>query len=128
MNKEKFNIINKENINKMVIEFYMGILFEENEVSRIFKDKLGDDIITTQWQEHITLLTNFWAMLVLKDTNYNGKPMKKHLHLGLTKDMFHDWLDMFYETIDSLYEDHLAKIFKTKANEIADSFMKMLSL
>jgi len=128
MNKEKFSTINKENINIMVIEFYMGILFEDNDVTDIFKEKLGEDITTNLWQEHIETLTNFWAMMTLKENLYQGSPIKAHFDLGLSKEMFITWLEMFYETIDSMYEEHLSQLFKDKANTIASNFMKILKL
>lgn len=128
MKMEKFKIIDKDNINKIVIEFYVSILFEDNKVSEVFKNKLGDHITSTLWQEHISKLTNFWAMMVLGDTNYKGNPMKKHFDLGLDSEMFTIWLSMFFDVIDTRYEEHLAKIFRSKANTIADGFKRMLSL
>jgi hemoglobin len=128
MTIEKFNTINKENINKVVIEFYVSILFEDNAVSEVFREKLGEDVTTTHWQEHFATLTNFWAMMILKDDQYKGNPMKKHFDLGLTKDMFVIWLRMFFDVIDLRYEEHLANKFKSKANTVAAGFMRMLNL
>ena len=128
MSIEKFNTITKENIHKVVLEFYVSILFDDNVVSEVFKERLGEDVTTVHWQEHFHILTNFWAMMILKDDQYKGNPTKRHMEFGLTKEMFPIWLEMFFEVVDSRYEEHLAQIFKTKANIVAKGFMKMLNL
>jgi len=124
----KFNTINKENINQMVLAFYTKILAEDNGVSKVFKNTLGDDITSDVWQEHIQTLTKFWAMIALQDDEYKGSPLAPHFELPLTKEMFGEWLMMFFELIDSLYEPKQAVVFKTRAEDIAKNFMRVLSL
>jgi len=125
---QKYNTITKENINEMVIKFYTKILQEDGEVAQVFKGKLGDDINSETWQEHIVILTNFWAMIALQDTEYKGFPMRAHFDLPLSRDKFGSWLVMFFETIDELYEPQLGIIFKTRAENIAGNFMRNLQL
>jgi len=125
---QKYNTITKENINEMVITFYTKILKEDGEVAQVFKGKLGDDINSETWQEHIVILTNFWAMIALQDTEYQGFPMRAHFDLPLSREKFGSWLVMFFETIDALYEPQLGIIFKTRAENIAGNFMRNLQL
>ncbi|MGB3752019.1 MAG: group III truncated hemoglobin [Arcobacteraceae bacterium] len=125
---KKYNTITKENINEMVIKFYTKILKEDGEVAQVFKGKLGDDINSKTWQEHIVILTNFWSMIALQDTEYQGNPMRAHFDLPLSRDKFGSWLVMFFETIDALYEPQLGIIFKTRAENIAGNFMRNLQL
>jgi len=125
---KQYNTITKENINEMVISFYSTILKENGEVAQVFKDKLGDDLNSDMWKEHITILTNFWAMIALQDDEYRGNPMRAHLDLPLSRDKFSSWLVMFFKTIDSLYEPHLGEIFKNRAQNIAMNFMRNLGL
>lgn len=124
----RYNTINKENINEMVLAFYTKILSEKNAVSQVFIDKLGADITSDVWQEHIETLTKFWAMIALQDDEYRGSPMAPHFDLGLTREMFGMWLSMFFELIDSLYEPKLATVFKTRAEDIARNFMRVLAV
>lgn len=124
----RYTKINHDNINAMLRAFYTKILKEDNEVSKVFVKKLGNDISSPQWQEHIQILTKFWAMIALQDDEYKGNPMQAHFDLGLTKEMFGIWLSMFFELIDSLYEPKLAAIFKTRAEDIAQNFMRVLHL
>lgn len=124
----KYNTITKENINEMVISFYSKILKEDNEVAKVFKNKLGDNISDNQWKEHIEILTNFWSMIALQEENYHGNPMMAHFDLPLNRDMFSSWLVMFFEVIDAKYEEHLGIIFKQRAQNIAQNFMRNLKI
>lgn len=125
---KKHNTITKENINEMVITFYTKILKEDGEVAQVFKDKLGDDLSSDIWKEHIKILTNFWAMIGLQDSEYQGNPMRAHFDLPLSREKFGSWLVMFFEVIDTLYEPELGIIFKSRAENIASNFMRNLHL
>jgi len=123
-----YNTITKENINDMVVTFYSKILTENGDVARVFISKLGDNLNNEEWEQHISLLTNFWAMMTLQDINYQGNPMMAHFDLPLTKDMFSQWLIMFFSVIDSMYEKDVGQIFKARAENIAMNFMRNLQL
>ena len=125
---KKHNTITKENINEMVITFYTKILKEDGQVAQVFKDKLGDDINNEQWQEHIIILTKFWCMIGLQDTEYQGNPMRAHFDLPLSREKFGEWMIMFFQVIDTLYEPELGIIFKSRAENIASNFMRNLQL
>ena len=125
----KYNTINKENINEMVISFYSKILSTpENPVSKVFISRLGDDLSSPIWKKHTDLLTDFWSMIALEETNYQGNPMMAHFNMGLTADMFPIWIEMFYETIDSFYIEPTGEVFKQRASNIASNFMRNLGL
>jgi hemoglobin len=125
---QKYNTITKDNINEMVIKFYTKILNEDNDVAKVFVSKLGSNLEDKLWVEHIEILTNFWAMIALQDTTYNGNPMRAHFDLPLNKDMFGSWLMMFFELIDSLYEPAQGIVFKSRAENIAMNFMRNLNI
>ena len=125
---EKFTSITNENINIMVVQFYTTILKEDNEVAKVFIDKLGSNLESDHWREHIDTLTKFWSMIALGDTNYMGNPMMAHFNLPLNRDMFGSWLVMFFNVIDSLYEPHLGQVFKVRAEDIANNFMRNMRL
>jgi len=125
---KKHNTITKENINEMVITFYTKILKEDGEVAQVFKGKLGDDINNEQWQDHIVILTKFWCMIGLQDTEYQGNPLRAHFDLPLSREKFGEWLVMFFEVIDTLYEAEQGMLFKTRAENIASNFMRNLQL
>lgn len=124
----RYKMISRENINEMVIKFYTKILKEDNEVTKVFVDEFGDDIQNEQWQEHLEILTDFWSMIALDDPKYQGNPMKAHIGLPLSREMFSSWLQMFFEIIDSMYEPNVGQMFKARAENIAMNFMRNLNL
>ena len=120
--------ITKENINKMVIRFYTKILNDET-VGPFFIAKLGDDLKNDFWKPHIEILTNFWASIALGDQNYRGSPFAPHLQIGgLERSTFDQWLKLFFETLDSIYEPHIADLFKQRSTIIAGNFMRNLRI
>lgn len=124
----KYNTISRENINEMVISFYTKILKENNDVAQVFISKLGDDLQSDIWKEHIDILTNFWSMIGLQEEGYIGNPMMAHFNLPLNKEMFSSWLQMFFEIIDSMYEENVGIVFKSRAENIAMNFMRNLGI
>ena len=120
--------ITKENINKMVIRFYTKIL-NDDIVGPFFIAKLGNDLNNEFWKPHIELLTNFWASIALGYQNYRGNPFAPHLQIGgLERATFEQWLKLFFETLDSIYEPHIADLFKQRSTIIAGNFMRNLSI
>ena len=120
--------ITKENIRTMVDVFYAKVLKDEA-LAPFFIEKLGSDLKSEEWQTHLATLTNFWASLTLGETSYKGQPVKPHMHMqGLEASTFAAWLKLFFETVDGLYVEELAAIFKTRSQMIATNFMRMLGL
>jgi len=120
--------INKENIHQMVVKFYSVVLKDET-VGPFFIEKLGDKLSTFLWQEHIKLLTNFWASIALGDTEYRGNPFGPHTRLqGLKRETFDQWLILFFGVLDEIYTPEVAAQFKERSTIIAGNFMRNLQL
>ncbi|NOR56346.1 MAG: hypothetical protein GQ531_09070 [Sulfurovum sp.] len=47
---------------------------------------------------------------------------------GLSRDAFTRWLTLFHHTVDTLYTPSTGEYFKQKSRDIADNFMRKLSL
>ncbi|WP_415396114.1 group III truncated hemoglobin [Sulfurimonas sp. CS5] len=122
------NEITKKNLNKMVVRFYAKII-NDDVVGPFFIEKLGDNLNNNLWKPHIELLTNFWASITIGDQNYRGNPLAPHLHLGgLERSTFEQWLNLFFETLDTIYEPHIADFFKERSTIIAGNFMRNLRI
>ena len=120
--------ITRENIKTLVDRFYSKILKDEL-LADFFIEKLGDEMITDEWQRHLKLLTDFWASITLGDSAYNGQPVKPHMHMqGLQRETFERWLELFFETVDKLYAKEASDIFKIRSQTIANNFMRLLDL
>jgi len=124
----KFQSINEENIATLVRTFYPSVL-KDPILAPMFIDKLGKEIEGELWEEHLLLLTEFWKFVALGYDEYDGNPLRPHIDiLGINREAFTAWLQLFHKTVDELYEPQAGEYFKTKSSEIADNFMRRLSL
>jgi len=123
----KYNTITKESIRAMVDAFYPTILADPV-TAPPFIAKVGSDINSKEWQEHLELLTNFWAFSALGDMQYRGSPLAPHFNLDLTKEQFDRWLELFYIAIDKVYEKEAGDFFKQRSSNIAQNFMRNLGI
>jgi len=120
--------INEENIAILVRKFYPEVL-KDDLLAPFFIEKLGEDIENKAWKEHLVLLTEFWKFVALGYENYEGNPLAPHFDIsGLTREAFGRWLEVFFTTLDSLYTEQASDYFKEKSQNIADNFMRKLSL
>ena len=124
----KANSIIKESIDKLVRTFYPTILADPI-TAPFFIAKLGSDINSPIWQEHLELLSNFWSMQALGDLSYRGSPLAPHFGLeGLNKEAFDRWLELFETAIDKVYEPQAGTFFKERSHMIARNFMVNLGI
>ena len=124
----KANTITKESIDRLVRTFYPTIL-ADSITAPFFIAKLGADINSQTWQEHLELLSNFWAMQALGDLSYRGSPLAPHFGLeGLNKEAFERWLELFEAAIDKVYEPSAGAFFKERSRMIARNFMVNLGI
>ncbi len=122
------NEITKENIEIMVMNFYRRVL-KDDIVGPFFIAKLGDDMTNEYWEPHLELLVNFWASIALNDASYRGNPFAPHMYLGeLSREVFEQWLKLFYSTLDEVYEPQVSDQFKERSSIIAGNFMRNLGL
>jgi hemoglobin len=120
--------ITRENIEKMVHLFYIKVL-KDDLVGPFFIAKLGDDMKSEHWKPHLELLTNFWSSMILGDGSYGGNPFMPHTQLGeLSREVFEQWLELFFKTIDDVYETQVGHPFKERSMAIAGNFMRNLGI
>lgn len=122
------NSINEENIEILVRSFYCQVL-EDTLLAPFFIEKLGDSIQNEKWKEHLEILTEFWKFVALGYEDYNGNPLQPHFQIqGLSRKVFFQWLNLFHQTIDTIYTPSIGEYFKQKSTDIAHNFMHKLSL
>lgn len=75
------------------------------------------------WDTHIPILVDFWETILLDTASYKGNTMRKHIELNkripLTTQHFDRWKELFFSTIDNLFEDTNVHIAKRKVHDIA---------
>jgi len=98
-------------------------------IGTIFLVEFGDDITNEEWTEHIELLVNFWDLVFLDGTDYNGDPFGPHFTIvNLKKDHFKPWVDLFVATAGEIYVPDIASLFKEKGEFYSKQFIHRLSL
>ncbi len=128
MTIELENTINDENIERLVRTFYPSVL-EDKIVGPFFIEKLGSDISSAKWEEHLVLLSQFWAFTILGDEAYTGHPLAPHFEIeGISREAFKQWLRLFYDAVDKTYTENIGEFFKTKSADIAENFMRKLEI
>ena len=78
------------------------------------------DIIKVDWEKHLPKMYSFWSSILLGEGSYEGNPMEKHIALSkivpMTEIEFSEWLMIFNQTVDSLFDGQKATEAKTRAN------------
>lgn len=110
----------REDINILVKKFYAKIRIDEL-LGPIFNSHIPDD----NWPEHLEKLTDFWETNLFGVAKFKGNPSQKHrdidknLDYSITQVHFGTWLQLWFQTIDELYEGELAEKAKRAARKMA---------
>lgn len=113
-------IENRADIHLLVITFYDKIR-KDDLLGPIFNAHLSKE----QWPPHLEKLTDFWVTALLGDVCFKGSPTKAHLkvdkYLNHTMDQVHfgQWLQLWFQTIDSLFIGSLAQRAKDASRRMA---------
>jgi hemoglobin len=113
----KHDIENRNDVELLINSFYDKV--KRNEIIGF----IFNDVAKVNWQHHLPVMYNFWEGIIFQKGNYNGNPMIVHRNLNqlvpLTKKHFDQWLELFTETVDELFEGKKATLTKERAINIA---------
>ncbi|MFN8323687.1 MAG: group III truncated hemoglobin [Chitinophagales bacterium] len=113
----KNDITNKDDIKLLVDTFYDKVK-TNSVIGHIF-----NDIAKVDWEHHLPKMYSFWESLLLGEKGFTGNPMQKHIELSkltaMTETQFSEWLLIFTQTTDELFEGIKADEAKTRAANIA---------
>lgn len=110
-------IENREDIKLLVTTFYDKIRADE-EIGFFFNETITD------WEEHLEKLTNFWEMNLFGTKNYTGNPILAHnavdkrFNQSITPNIFGIWLNLWFATLDELFEGENVDILKRRARKM----------
>ncbi len=115
---EKKELKNRDDVQLLVETFY----------GKVRKDKILGPIfnsIITDWESHLTLLTDFWETQLFLKRKYYGNPVTAHQEVDekmnhtITSEHFGLWLNLWFATIDELFEGETAWIAKNRAQKMS---------
>ncbi|MEP5338711.1 MAG: group III truncated hemoglobin [Algibacter sp.] len=115
MNKK--DIKTRQDVFLLVSSFYVKVR-KDAVLGPFFNDVIKD------WDAHLENLTTFWEASLFLKTKYSGNPLKAHekvdkdnnnsiseVHFGL-------WLNLWFETINELFEGDYAENAKHRARKM----------
>ena len=114
----KPDISNKADIEKLIVLFYKKVK-QDATIGFIF-----NDVVKMNWEHHIPVIVDFWETILLDNPVYTKNAMEVHYDLNkkipLQKEHFESWINLFFTTLDELYEGKIATLAKTRAKSIAE--------
>lgn len=121
----KTDIKNREDVFLLVSTFYSRVRANP-EISHFFNETIKD------WPSHLEKLTDFWETNLFLVSKFRGNPMKAHKEVdnnfnnSIEQKHFGEWLNLWFQTIDDLFEGERANIAKNRARNMAGNlFMNM---
>ncbi|PIF01704.1 MAG: globin [Maribacter sp.] len=121
----KTDISNRQDVSLLVNTFY-GKIRKDEILGPIFNNIISD------WDAHLELLTDFWETQLLLKRKYHGNPIVAHQEVDdrtnhtITSEHFGFWLNLWFETLDELFEGETTWIAKNRAQKMSTMlFMKM---
>mgnify|MGYP000400972812 FL=1 len=112
----------REDITRLVAKFYAKIR-KDSLLGDIFNNHIDSD----EWPAHLSKLSDFWEVHLLRGSNFRGNPVQKHIQVDqqlkhtMNKEHFDRWLELWSETLDSLYEGELAEKAKQAAQRMGQA-------
>ncbi len=112
----KKEILTLQDIKLLVDTFYDKVR-DDNLLGVIF-----NDVIQDRWPQHLEKMYKFWQTILLEEHTYYGSPFLPHANLPVSRTHFNRWLELFYATIDELFEGEKAEEARWRANKMAEMF------
>jgi hemoglobin len=113
----KPDITDRVAIQQLVYAFYEKLL-EDRQLKDFFLKTASIEL-----SSHLPIICDFWESVLFQAGKYKRDMLDKHLELhqlkSLQKEHFDQWLKLFNETVDDLFEGEKAKQAKDRALSLA---------
>lgn len=108
-------------------------------VKKFYTDLLNDDlvseffttVVSLDLEEHLPVIVDFWASVLLHDMSYKGNVMLKHIEIHKIKKLerahFKKWVAMWEMNIDKLHSGKLAEDAKKRARMMMELMLVKVS-
>jgi hemoglobin len=116
------DIENEEDVRALVDSFY-GKVQQDELLNPIF-----NDVAKVDWAHHLPKMYAFWNGMILGIPGYAGRPFPPHTVLPVSADHFTQWLTLFHQTVDELFEGPGATRAKNASASIAHTFALRMGL
>lgn len=113
----KSDIKTRNDVYLLVSSFYKKVR-KDNVLGPFFNNLIED------WDAHLEKLTSFWESSLFLQTRYYGDPLEAHVKVdkennnSITEMHFGLWLNLWFQTIDELFEGDYAENAKRRARKM----------
>ena len=111
------DILNRDDIALLVNSFYEKVKRNER-IGYIFSD-----VAKVDWEHHLPIMYDFWENVLFHTGTYARNAIAVHKNLNqltaLNRDHFAEWLMLWKETVDELFDGPNAELIKQRATSIA---------
>ncbi|MDP2527603.1 group III truncated hemoglobin [Maribacter dokdonensis] len=113
-------ITNRDDVSLLVHTFYDKIRQHEL-LGPIFNGHITEE----QWPAHLSKLTDFWESNLFGVRTFRGSTSKAHVNVDknlnhtISQNHFAQWLQLWFETINELFEGELAERAKEMARRMS---------
>lgn len=115
---KKPDILSRDDVSLLVRTFY-GKVRQHAALGPIFNK------VITDWEGHLEVLTDFWETQLFLVRKYHGNPVLAHQEVDLktngiiTTEHFGQWINLWFETLDELFEGETTWIAKNRAQKMS---------
>lgn len=125
MNSAMTDMASRADIERLVNDFYERVR-GDGLLGPIF-----DDVAHTDWVRHLPKMYDFWEGVLFGVAGFRGNPLAVHRELAgrvaLGEREFGRWLDLFHDSVDTLFRGPCADGAKTRALRIASVMQHHIS-
>lgn len=114
--KERRDIETLDDI-KLLVDTFYGKVRDDNALAPIFNEQIQD-----RWPEHLEKMYTFWQTVLLEEHTYFGSPFPPHAKLPVSHAHFEQWLVLFTQTLNELFNGEKAEEAIWRANKMAQMF------
>ena len=102
---------------KLLVDTFYSKIQKDTFIGPIFNEKIAH-----RWPEHLEKMYRFWETILLEVHTYSGSPFPPHAQLPVAKEHFVRWMEIFTETVESLFAGPIADEAKLRAEKMAEMF------
>lgn len=117
----KYDISTREDIELLVDTFYTKVRSDET-IGYFFTK-----IAAVAWEDHIPIMYDFWSSILINEGQYKGGLIMKHILLDkkskLEQQHLDKWKELFFETLDELFEGETVDEAKRRAETMGQLMM-----
>lgn len=114
------DILTLADVTNLVNTFYDKVR-QNDLLGPVFNDRIADN-----WPEHLEKMYRFWQTILLEEHTYFSRPFPPHATMPIDGRHFQQWMTLFTQTVDELFEGDKAEEAKWRAGKMAALFQSKI--